>query len=104
MMIARWSIDVRFGHKAEAVALMKQWLAEIGSQVGWNPDKVKLLNGSVGANESLLVSEVAIKDLAELNAAWEQLGKIEAHANWSKNLEPHIVSGTPRWEIFRVIE
>ncbi|WP_348946416.1 hypothetical protein ABHF33_07720 [Chitinibacter sp. FCG-7] len=103
MMIARWSIDVRFGHKAEAVALMQQWLREIGSQIGWTADKVRLLTGSVGANESLLVSELQVADLAELNAAWDKLGQIAAHQAWGKALEPHIVSGTPRWEIFRVL-
>ena len=44
-----------------------------------------------------------LQDLAELNAAWNKLGKIEAHKEWSKELEPHIVSGTPRWEILRVV-
>lgn len=104
MMIARWSIDARFGHKAEALALMQQWLVEIGSQIGWTKANVKLLTGSVGANESLIVSEVAIQDLAELNAAWDKLATVAGHADWGKALEPHIVSGTPRWEVFRVIE
>ncbi|WP_028456227.1 hypothetical protein [Chitinilyticum litopenaei] len=103
MMIARWSIDVRFGHKAEAVALMQQWLQDIGSQIGWTPDRVRLLNGSLGANESLLVSELEIADLAELDAAWAKLAQIDAHRDWGKALEAHIVSGTPRWEVFRVL-
>ncbi|WP_410499105.1 hypothetical protein [Chitinibacter sp. S2-10] len=103
MMVARWSIDARFGHKAEALALMQQWMNEIGSQIGWSADKVRLLNGSIGANESLIVSEIQIADLAELNSAWDKLGKIDAHQAWGKALEPHIVSGTPRWEVFRVI-
>jgi hypothetical protein len=103
MMVARWSIDVRFGHKAEAVALMQQWQREIGSQIGWTADKSRLLTGSVGAHESLIVSEITVADLAELNAAWDKLAKIDAHRDWGKALEPLIVSGTPRWEIFRVL-
>lgn len=103
MMIARWSIDARFGHKAEVLALMQQWQREIASQIGWTADKARLLNGSIGANESLIVSEITINDLAELNAAWDKLAKIDAHREWGKALEPHIVSGTPRWEVFRVV-
>ncbi|XZG70725.1 hypothetical protein ACTSKR_02370 [Chitinibacteraceae bacterium HSL-7] len=40
MMIARWTVDVRFGHKAEAVALMLQ---HIGSQIGWTAAKTWML-------------------------------------------------------------
>jgi len=37
-----------------------------------------------------------------LNDAWTKLSTIEAHTLWSKDLEPHVVSATPRWEILRV--
>lgn len=40
----------------------------------------------------------------ELNAAWNKLGTIAAHKQWSKETEPYIVSGTPRWEVRRVVE
>ncbi|XZG70722.1 hypothetical protein ACTSKR_02355 [Chitinibacteraceae bacterium HSL-7] len=103
MMIARWTVDVRFGHKAEAVALMQQWLQDIGSQIGWSAANTRMLSGSVGAPESQIVSEVTIADLAELNAAWEKLGTVAAHKDWGKALEPHIVSGSARWEVFRVL-
>lgn len=103
MMIARWSIEARFGHRSDVVAQMQRWLAEIGVQIGWTPERVRLLNGSLGALESTLQAEIAIADLAELDAAWNKLASLEAHAAWSKALEPHVVSGTARWEIFRVI-
>ena len=44
-----------------------------------------------------------IEDLAELGRAWEKLGTIAAHKQWSKDIEPYIVSGTPHWQIFRVL-
>ena len=103
MMIARWQIDARFGHKQAALDLMRRWNDEFGSQVGWTPDKCRLLTGSVGALESTIQEEIAIKDLAELGESWEQLGKLEGHAEWGKEIEPYIVSGTPHWQIFRVI-
>ncbi|HJU49864.1 MAG TPA: hypothetical protein VJ575_03855 [Pseudogulbenkiania sp.] len=103
MMIARWSIEAKFGHKPDVVAEMQRWLREIGSQVGWTADRVRLLNGSIGAKESTIQSEIEIADLAELDAAWNKLIALEAHKAWSKALEPHVVSGTQRWEIFRVI-
>lgn len=101
MILARWSIDARFGHKQAVVDAMIQWQKEIGSTIGWT--EMRLLTGSIGARESTVQSEVSMNDLAELSAAWDKLGTIEAHKRWSKDLEPFIVSGTPRWEIFRIL-
>jgi len=104
MMIARWSIEARFGHKQIVVEQMKRWMQEIGSQIGWTEANTTLLTGSVGARESTIQTEIRIKDLAELSAAWDRLATIDSHKDWSKELEPYVVSGTPKWEIFRVIE
>lgn len=103
MMIARWQIEARFGHKQTVIDMLKRWQEEIGTRVGWTADKVRLLSGSVGALESTIQSEVQIEDLAELGKAWEKLGAIEAHKQWSKDIEPYVVSGTPHWQIFRVL-
>ncbi len=103
MMIARWQIEARFGHKQTVIDSLKKWSAEIGVQIGWTEDKVRILTGSIGALESTVQTEVLVQDLAELDASWNKLGAIEAHKEWSKELEPHIVSGTPRWEILRVV-
>jgi hypothetical protein len=103
MMIARWQIEARFGHKQTVIDMLKRWNEEIGAQVGWTADKVRILTGSVGALESTIQSEVEIDDLAALDAAWDKLGTIEAHKKWSKEIEPYIVSGTPHWQIFRVL-
>jgi len=104
MMIARWRIDARFGHKDEAIKLMQQWDTQFGSKVGWTPDKLRITTGSVGVAESAIVSEIQIKDLAELNEAFDKLAKLEGHAEWGRQLEPHVVSGTNNWEIYRVIQ
>jgi hypothetical protein len=103
MMIARWSIDARFGQKQVVLNSLKKWCVEIGAQIGWTADKIRILSGSIGAPESTLVTEVKIENLVDLNAAWEKLGTIEAHKHWSKELEPYVVSGTHRWEVFRVV-
>ena len=103
MMVARWHIDARFGHKQTVLDLMKRWDEEFGSQIGWTPDKHRRLTGSVGALESTIQDEVLIKDLAELGDSWEKLGTLEGHKEWGKEIEPYIVSGTPHWQIFRVI-
>lgn len=103
MMIARWSIDAKFGYKQSVIDLMQKWMREIAPEAGFTADKMRLLTGSVGALESTIQAEHLVKDLAELDQAWEKLASIAAHKQWGKDLEPHVVSGTNRWEIYRVL-
>jgi hypothetical protein len=103
MMIARWQLDARFGHKDEVVSLLKKWNEEFGAKVGWTSDKVRMTTGSIGVAESRVISEVTIKDLAELNEGFEKLKTLDGHAAWSKQMEPLIVSGSTRWEIHRIL-
>lgn len=103
MMVARWQVDAKFGHKQKVIDSMKEWMTNVGSQIGWTEDKVRLLNGSVGIAESRIISEVLVQDLAELNESWKKLEGIEAHQRWSLELEPYIVSGSHYWEIYRVL-
>jgi len=83
--------------------LLRKWNQDIGPQIGVPPEKIRLLNGSIGAPESTIVMEVTLADLAELNATWEKLATIPAHAQHAEELEPFIVSGTNRWEVYRVL-
>jgi len=104
MIVARWHIDARFGHKQTVIDSLKSWARDIASQIGWTSDKVRIATGSIGALESTVEVDVLAQSLAELDASWNKLGAIPAHKEWSKQLEPYIVSGTPRWEIFRIVE
>lgn len=101
MIIARWSIDARFGHKQAVIDSLLKWHKDIGNTIGWK--NFRVLTGSIGAPESRVQSEILLNDISELNASWEKLATIEAHKQWSKDLEPNVVSGTPHWEIFRVV-
>jgi hypothetical protein len=104
MIIARWHIDARFGHKQTVIDSLKTWSRDIGSQIGWTKDKCRIASGSIGALESTVEVDVLAEDLTELDASWNKLGSIAAHKEWSKQIEPYIVSGTPRWEILRVVD
>ena len=101
MMIARWQIDARFGHKQKVVDALVQWARDIAPLAGLR--KGRLLTGSIGALEATVEHDWEVEDLAELDRAWAKLGAIEAHQLWSKDLEPDVVSGTARWAIYRVV-
>lgn len=103
MMLARWSINARFGYKQNVVEAMQGWLREIAPQAGFAPERTRLLTGSIGTLEATVQAEHLIEDLAELQKAWDQLATLDAHKQWGKDLEPFVVSGTSRWEILRLL-
>jgi len=103
MFIARWSIDARFGHKPAVLDAIKAWHREVGAQVGWSLDKVRIASGSIGARESRIEVDILVEDLAALEAAWAKLATLDAHKAWSAKLDLDVVSGSTRWEILRVV-
>jgi hypothetical protein len=101
MLVARWQIDARFGHKQRLIDSIVRWSREIAPQVGLL--KGRILSGSIGALEATVEHNWEIEDLGELERAWAKLSTIEAHRQWSLDLEPIVVSGTARWSIYRVL-
>jgi len=103
MLIARWQIDARFGHKQTVIDMLNRWGQTIAPQIGWKPEQGRLLTGSIGTREATVVHEWSVETLADLEQAWAALSKIEAHRTWGQDLEPHVVSGSSRWEILRIV-
>jgi hypothetical protein len=95
----RWQIDARFGHKQKVIDALARWARDIAPLAGLH--KGRMLTGSIGALEATVEHNWEVEDLAELDRAWT--GTIEAHKQWSKDLEPDVVSGTACWAIYRVI-
>ena len=104
MLIARWSIDVCFGQKNNIISAMKKWSEEVGNKVGFSQDKLRVTTDSIGVNESRFECEYTVESLEQLQKMWEDMSTMEAHQQFGKDLEPIIVSGSNRWEIFRVVD
>lgn len=104
MMIARWHVQARFGHKQQAIDLLKRWDREIGPQAGIPAGTQQILTGSVGAKEAEIQADMRIEDLAELEGIFAKIAQVPEHAAWGAEMEPLIVSGSSYWEVFRVVE
>lgn len=102
-MLAHWHIDARFGHKDDVVRLIQRWKDEIAPQVGLDGARSRMMIGSVGAQESRVISEFEVDGMRQLEDAFRKLQDVPAHAEWGKELEPHVVSGTNHWELLRVV-
>ena len=53
---------VRFGVKSEALALLQEWVRDVGSHAGLNGSNTRILSGAIGCPESRL--EVRSTDAA----------------------------------------
>lgn len=103
MMIARWHVEAKFGHKQEAVDTIRRWAEEIGPTIGFPADRHRVVTGSIGVCESLIEVETQIENLTELDEVWRKMAANPAHVQWGKDLAEHIVSGSNHWEVFRVV-
>tara|TARA_B110000238_G_C16060724_1_gene410348 strand:- start:752 stop:1063 length:312 start_codon:yes stop_codon:yes gene_type:complete len=103
MIVACWSIDAKFGHKSDLIDSLSKWQNSFGTQIGWK-GKCRILTGSIGALESTVISEITLDNLSELNESWDKLAKLNEHKKWSVELEPHVVSGSMKWEVFHIVE
>lgn len=103
MLVARWHIDARFGHKQTVIDLTQRWLREVGAKAGTGAMDPKLLTGSVGAREATLEVDHMVESLAQIESFFAAIGKIDAHKQWGEDLEPFVVSGSSRWDIYRVL-
>jgi hypothetical protein len=99
---ARWRLDVRYGHKMEAVALLQEWAREVGAPAGLAPEAAALVSGAVGAPESRLELEADFPSLAALEAFWAAIAP-EPHRAWAARLAPLVIDGSPTWEVYRTV-
>lgn len=103
MMIARWQFTAKFGCKNEAIGLIKEWNEQIGVQTNIDVSKARIVTGSVGAGEGLVELEMEIEDLKDLDDFFSKIASIQMHGEWGPKMGEVIVSGSTRWEVFRVI-
>jgi hypothetical protein len=103
MFIARWQIDAKFGQKQKLIESMQRWMKEVGPQAGFDKMEMMLTTGSIGAREATIYADHKVSSLAQLEKAFDALGKIPAHRKWGAEMEPLVVSGSTRWEILRVL-
>lgn len=104
MLIARWNSQANFGHKSEAIHLLKEWNEKVGSQTNIDVTKMRISTGSVGLSEALIESEFAIESLGELQDFFDKISTIQMHADWGKQMGEVIVSGSTRWDVLRLVD
>ena len=57
----------------------------------------------IGAREATVEANHTVESIAQLEQFFTAIGKSDAHHQWGKDLEPHVVSGSAVWNIYRVL-
>jgi hypothetical protein len=87
----------------EAVALLQEWVRDVGSIAGLGPTNAAINSGAVGTPESRLELEVTFDTLAEVEQFWASIPQ-EQHKIWSQKIQNKIVDGSPQWELYRTVD
>lgn len=103
VIVARWHITARFGHKGKVVKGLQNWIEEIGIYAGFTHGRI--VSGRIGANENLVEWETEHETIAALENCWANFGKMpeiaDKHKKWSVEQEP-FMQGTTHWQIFGI--
>jgi hypothetical protein len=104
MFVASWAFDIQYGSRKQLLETMKELPAQLKSS-GWKSVRSRILEGSIGVPESRFVVEHEFNSIADLEASWEELHKRgEFFGKLVSQMKGVIVSGTPRWEVYRIVE
>src|SRR5258708_15067347 len=103
MFVARWQIDARCGKKRAVIVLLQKWERDVGTKAGTDKMDFKILTGSIGAREATVEANHAVESMAQLEQFFTAIGNNETHRQWGRDLEPHVVSGSAFWNIYRAL-
>lgn len=103
MFVASWSYDVHYGAKAQALEVLKEFEAR-KRECGWRARRARILSGSVGVAEARIVVENEFESLADLEKSWDELHRHDVFRACVEKMQRFVVSGSPRWEIYRLVE
>ena len=119
-VVARWSVDARFGCKSQALALVRtctaawryrllqrsqlgEWVTDVASQAGVATEEARILASQLGVPESRLELELRFGSLADMEQFFSALPAAD-HAAWGARLAPVVCDGSATWHTFRVVD
>jgi hypothetical protein len=103
VFICQWHLDISYGRQSEVVRIMKAWGEEkFASSEFKRARSSRLLVGHVGVSASHVVDEYEFETLADFEAALAGMSAPEFRQH-SDSLAPHIIPGSQKWLVYRVV-
>ena len=100
MFLIRSIAQAQSGRRDEAVTLMKEFAAETRKDLGM--PEARILTGSIGPADSTVVMESVVKTIAEFEQGLEATNKWAGMQRYGKRFGELFISGSHRFEIYRV--
>jgi hypothetical protein len=103
VFICQWHLDIPYGRQGEVLRIMKAWGTEkLTSSEFRRAKSSRLLVGHVGVSASHIVDEYEFESLADFEAALAGMAA-PVFRRHSDALAPHIVPGSQKWLVYRVV-
>lgn len=90
-------------NRKQSIDLIEEWNTQIGAQTNIDLSAARIITGSVGASEGLVENELEIDSLKDLDDFFAKIASIKMHSEWGRKMGEVIVSGSTRWEVFKVV-
>ena len=104
MLVCQWHLDVPFGKRGAALAVMKAWGQDKFAYSKFSKAKGgRVLVGEVGESPTHIVDEYLFESLADFEAALADMGD-ERFRRHAEALAPFIVPGSQHWRVLKVVE
>ena len=104
MFLACWQYEVHYGTKADALEVLREF-EHRKRECGWRAKRSRILGGSIGVAEARIIVENEFETLDDLEKSWDELHRHgDVFAACVDNMKKYVISGTPKWEIYRLIE
>jgi hypothetical protein len=103
MFVCQWHLDVLYGKQGAAVAVMRAWGEDKFAHSEFRRARgARLLTGFVGDSASHIIDEYLFDSLADFETALAGMS-VPLFQRHSEALAPHIVPGSQRWVVYRVV-
>ena len=93
---ARWTVDVKFGRRQDAVSLLREWAQNVALKATPPPSNVALLAAAIGVPEARVEMELTFASLAELDSFW-RTSPADVQKDWARRFADVVVEGSSSW-------
>lgn len=100
MFLVRSIMQAQSGRRDDAVATAKAFAAEAHKEVGM--PQARILTGSIGPADSTVVMETVVESLAAFESNLEKTNKWAGMERFGQKFSELFISGTHRFEIYRI--
>ncbi|MBL8016647.1 MAG: hypothetical protein JNK43_05200 [Ignavibacteria bacterium] len=103
MYLCQWSFDVVFGKQSEVMKIIREWGAEkMKSSAFSRSTGGRVYCGYAGRSASHIVDEYVFESLADFEEALAGMSQPQ-FKKFAEQISEHIVAGTQKWEIFKIL-